>query len=338
VAGSTKNATNCLEYFPGTTDCKTFGTSEFNSSEWMAVGKLFTLKIEDCKEESERYKVAATEKVRLYSSMTEMIGAGNYLQKLADAPTMNGASYNPNSKISGQLANQVEVKSIDWESFASSVEDGASHLGYEEGDILRATFKGESFDSIVSNSPFVKNKLNYVQRAQIEESLADSKMVAQRVMQTYRTKTGAEPVEVAESPAQSGDVQIAANHQAQTPESNETNASGGAVAPGSTAESPKEAKANAAPAAGAPSGSRAMLEAERLEAVARAAALARAENKSYRSPASVMQSKVEDLLDTTLFQRISQTYRRKSSGMRTFDTRSGDMIRSIEKPEIFRSL
>jgi hypothetical protein len=51
-----------------------------------------------------------------------------------------------------------------------------------------------------------------------------------------------------------------------------------------------------------------------------------------------MQSKVEDLLDTTLFQRISQTYRRKSSGMRTFDTRSGDMIRSIEKPEIFRSL
>lgn len=279
-------------------------------------------------------------------SLTEMIGASNYLTKLGNAPTMKGASLSPDSKISGSIKPDMNVSSVDWDTLASRIKDGASYLGYQDGDLLRASVKGESFASIVTESPFAK-KLNYENRARLDEGLADSKMVAQRVVESHRDKTGSEPLAAAPAPATAAsgtdnEIRIASNQAGSPAESGERNASGGAVAPATQAGQAQAQAGNGEKAAankGAEAAAnRAMLEAERLEAVAQAAALARAEKRTYRSPASVVQSKVEDLLDTSLFQRISQTYRRKSNNMRTFDSRSGDLIRSIEKPEIFRSL
>lgn len=336
VAGALKNATNCLEYFtPATLGCKKYGTSDYNLEEWIAVGDQFQTQMVACAEKRNNFD--ADKKNGKLESLTEMIGASNYLEKLAGGPTMKDTPFNVDSKVSGSIKSDLNLSSVDWDSLASRIKDGASYLGYQDGDIVRASLKGESFSSIVTESPFAQ-KLNYENRAKLDEGLADSKLISQRVVQSHREKTGIEPLAEASEPvAAQNEIHVGANHPAQSDESGARDATGGAVSPGKTEGQGNTTAAANANTATSP-GNRALLEAERLEAVARAAAIARAENKAYRSPASVVQSKVEDLLDTTLFQRISQTYRRKSAGMKTFDARSGDLIRSIEKPEIFRSL
>lgn len=336
VARALANATNCLEYFtPATLGCKRYGTAEYSLDEWIAVGDQFQSQMVDCANRKEN--IDKTDNAGRIESLTEMIGAKNYMGKLASGPNMKGSSLAPDSKISGSIKPDMEVSSVEWESLASRIKDGASYLGYQDGDILRASLKGESFSSIVQESPFAQ-KLNYENRAKLEEGLADSKMISQRVVQAHREKN--EPVAATENPEEQGEIRIGANYSAHPAESGEKSATGGAIAPANEAQAaakPKAADATAKPA-GVNEGSRAMLESERLEAVAQAAALARSEKRAYRAPASLAQSRVEDLLDTTLFQRISQTYRRRGAGMKILDSRSGDLIRSIEKPEIFRSL
>lgn len=334
IARALANATNCLEYFtPATLGCKKYGTSEYSLDEWIAVGDQFQNQMVDCA--NRKKDIDETDTVGKLGSLTEMIGASNYLTKLAKGPSMKGSSLAPGSKVSGSIKLDTKVSSVEWETLASRIKDGASYLGYQDGDILRASLKGESFSSIVQESPFAQ-KLNYENRAKLEEGLADSKMISQRVVQAHREKN--EPIAATESPEEQGEIRIGANHSTPPAESGEKSATGGAVAPASEAQAAAKPKAADAKPAGVNEGSRAMLESERLEAVAQAAALARSEKRAYRAPASLAQSRVEDLLDTTLFQRISQTYRRRGAGMKVLDSRSGDLIRSIEKPEIFRSL
>jgi hypothetical protein len=340
VARALANATNCLEYFtPATLGCKRYGTAEYSLEEWIAVGDQFQAQMVSC---AERKKIFEDKKLDLkLGSLTQNIGAANYKTSIPGGPSLAGMLLAPQSNVSGEIKPDITVEALDWSELSTKVKDGASYLGYHEGDIIRASLKGETFSSIVTESPFAKD-LNIENRAKLDEGLSDSKMIANRVIQTYQENGGQSLAENdtasgSNGQEQPGELRVNLNQPAFGSEAYgntaagqgaPANATGGAVAPGGNG------KAEAADAAEAHK----MLEAERIEAVAKAAAIYRAESKPYRTPASIVQAKVEDLFDTTLFHRVSQAYRRKSAGMKTFDSRSGDLIRSIERPEIFRNL
>lgn len=342
VAGALANATSCAEYFtPATLGCKTYGTSGYGIDEWVAIGEQFQNQMVSCAKKKEEFDSA--EYGAKLRSLTDMIGAQSKGASIT-APNLKDAILAPASSVSGDIKKDMSVGSLDWDDLAGKIRDGASYLGYQNGDIIKASMKGEPFSSIVSESPFVQ-KLNFENRAKVEEGLADSKMIAQRVVQTHQEKTGSEPLaEMAQnfSPTeQSGSVHIGPKDGTSPYASNaeQSATDSGGLAPDSRPASPSTQSTptySAAPIS--QERSRLMLEAERQELVAATAARARSEKKSYRELASMAQSRVENLMDTSLFQRVSQAYRRRSSGMNGLESRSGDLIRSIEKPEIFRDL
>jgi hypothetical protein len=251
----------------------------------------------------------------------------------------------------------LAVNASGWEDLAGKLTDGASFLGYENGDILRATGKGESFASIVSSSPFAE-KLNAVNRRKLDEALEDSKMIADRVAQTSREKRGdSSPAEdAAPRVDQSPESDVSSPHSGLVGAETDglgvirTGISPTAAANGTNdaGETPSAAEGTSAPPASTVMAlkrpAQRLTEAQRIEAIQLAATRSRLAHEPYRGPASASENAApaaapETLADDlSLFQRVSRTYRKRSPWLNPLGERAGDRLRSMAKPEIFRGL
>jgi hypothetical protein len=247
------------------------------------------------------------------------------------------------------------VNASGWEDLAEKFTDGASYLGYENGDILRATAKGETYASILSSSPFAE-KLNALNRKKLDEALEDSNMIAARVAQTNRERSG--DASATEDPVpqinQSPYSVISSSHDGTISEVSDgigvIKTGSSATAADGTADIQKPGRGIASlsqptssPAIKPKKTAHRLTEAERIEAIQRAAALSRLTHEPYRAPVAAAENTAlaapaEALTDLSLFQRVSRTYRKHSLWMNPLGEHSGDKLRSMAKPELFREL
>jgi hypothetical protein len=351
LLGALSSATTCKEYFdPPSLGCKVYGKGDYSMAEWIAVGEQFHGSMTSCKD----FKDDKESKDQDFTNFTEML-TFNPKQLAPDAPSLGGLNLSQSS-VSGVIKDEsLTVNASGWEDLAGKFTDGASYLGYENGDILRATGQGESYASIVSSSPFAE-KLNAVNRQKLDEALEDSKMIATRVAQTSRERRGDASATEESTPRinQGPDSVISSSHDGTVRE--ETDGIGvirtgsSVTAADSAANIPKPERGLASlsqptssPAIKPKKPAHRLTEAERIEAIQRAAALSRLTHEPYLAPApaaenTALAAPAEALTDLSLFQRVSRTYRKHSLWMNPLSEHSGDKLRSMAKPELFREL
>jgi hypothetical protein len=188
-----ENATNCLEYFvPATLGCKTYGTTEHSAEDWVAFGNNFYNTLGQCavtktsNDEKRDKLVSLTDMVVYDPTNPNGIGGPGILSGVPNS----GA----NSTISQKPANELEQ-------ILQNLDDGASRLGYQTGDIIKSAQRKESFLSVVMDSPFV-NDLNVVNRSMFESGIQNAELIVARVKETKNLSADAETNPEPSSPSE----------------------------------------------------------------------------------------------------------------------------------------
>lgn len=341
-----ENATNCLEYFvPATLGCKTYGTAEHPAEDWVAFGNNYYNTLSQCT----GTKTSSDGTKQRLQSLTEM------LMYDPNAPTGPGITLLKDYSQSGWNSGISETKKEEG-LFSSLWKDGASLLGYQDGDIIKSAAKKESFFDVVVNSPFV-NDLNVVNREKFENGVTNSSMIIERVK-----AAGKFPTMVAqEGDANNTEPTTASVASANSSISPTDQALGSTVplaGPGMTianqssgfsVEPKLENVAKNTPISSdsnkvdttVSTFARKPLLAEKIAELEMAAK----QKKNIRSLASEEEPKTDtnDSLafgseEVTLFQRVRKNYSKRQEGFRSSGAKTTDSILQLEKPQIFQDL
>lgn len=316
-----ENATNCLEYFvPATLGCKTYGTAEHSPEDWVAFGNNYYNTLSQCavtKSEND-------EKREKLVSLTDMVVYDptnpNGLGGPGIASGLNKASVN--STVSQNSTEQLSLQNID---------DGASRLGYQTGDIIKSALRKEPFLNVVLDSPFV-NDLNVVNRSKFESGIQNADSIVARVKESRNftadadSNTDTQPTVTTEITTAS----TPAAQQAATPTAENSRS------PTFAADS-FEKKVEIAPIKVNVNseGPKRPLLADRIAEIERAAleqrkkrALASEENQKVEAP----QTQNADLgsEETSLFQRIRIAYQRQQNGLQAKSKNSAAQILGLD--------
>lgn len=186
------------------------------------------------------------------------------------------------------------------EDLAAQFEDGAIHLGYENGEIMKKTFSGHSFTSIVLESPYGE-RLAFGTRAQIEEAMANPEPTLEKFRLAKEEKL--EKEDAAED------------------RTAEKNFFARAI------ETEKRSRG---------------LASTKAPFALQANENSRYENKTPQLPESAFSATTassESFEEASLFKRVSLSYRKHEGQLKALgDSRTGDAIRAMGTPEVFRGL
>lgn len=386
------NATTCREYFDPAKPalgCKTLGAGEYDSEVWLAFAETYVTAASDCSvlktatEERTNKKVLyktngdawtvdgdemladASESLSVKldtNANSDIINGTNVAQLATSESTVSGRSKAQDVPYNAAKEEMIKI--------SKTIEDGASSLGYEEGEILRQTAQGKKFTEIVTESPFFDN-LNEPTRRKIETGLADSRSLVAKV-KTERKEMAAAKGEIdaqealdnsilTARPELSGSgfvsagssgssrmgsrpdqvVSAGSNQEKVDPKADSKNAGTQAIAAGAAIESGK-VNPGSLKAVGEKDTNRKMTESERIAALAEAALKARLSGRTLASvlaaPSPTPQPALTEaeLTELNLFLRIHQTYQKHRPALKRSET--GKAMQGMDAPDIFKDL
>ena len=328
---SIENATSCMDPInpgPGV-KCKVYGKAGYTMDEWLAFGEQYQKAMNDCFELKIPADATATvdlegQKVARLASLTA------FQQQDKMDPGTTTASISA-SGISGDI-DESNLAGLGGQGSATSgasrsltsIDDGATALGYEKGEIVKRTMDGQAFYHIVTNSPFA-SELTPKQLSQMENGLAESSLVISKARTAGRIPSLGGP-EILEG----GQLAGAGTQDASSGASSWAKATAGSAARGlasaptgsansaAASATPSEMQKIAAALAANPAyfGKRKLMLAERIAMLENAA---RAHNPIAQRglaafPSGAPKPKSEGFIDPeiTLFVRVSAAYKRKS--------------------------
>jgi hypothetical protein len=332
LSASLSNATNCLEYIVPANPalgCKTYGTAEHPMEDWIAFGNNYFNTLAQCSDT----KTSNDTTKKSLKSLTEMIAFD------PTSPVGSGPSILSGAQKSG-INSSISVGNIsdenDWNNLLNKFDDGASRLGYQNGDLIKSAQKKQSFFDVVTSSPFAED-LNVVNRAKIESGIADASFIVERVKANSKLAKSE-----TENPETMADISASNSSKNEVVNQNirEEKTESGAANQLPSNPIIAEAKSLEAPAV-----IRKQTLAERIAEIERLAK----EQRKNRSIASLEEKNSElkknlerretSNEDKTLFQRVALVYKKHHARLKYIEpSRVGASILELEKPAIFNDL
>jgi hypothetical protein len=326
--------------------------------EWMAFGTQFDNALQGCGGSQATVNNAVAD--HPLQSLTDMLSYD------PTTPTPTGVTIvtsGSSSTVSGSVKQEppLKVNAFSWEEAAKKFDDGASVLGYDDGDILRKTGQGESFLDIVTESPFAQNP-NEPNQKSLENGINNAGEIAEnaRERQKALAQMGNEPGDSGNAPKGESITPSSAGDDGHQAANKGSQADAGVTYVGETptpgAAGPKTATplpaseridANANTGAGAPSAGHAahrMTIAEKIEALQKAALAARKAGRALASLAATGESPDikrtdEEMVGYSLFERVSLMYRKRGPSLERYEaSATARDIQKMSQPEFFKGL
>jgi len=344
LSKSLGNATQCLEMFePATLGCKVYGSKGYAMEDWIGFGGQYYDSLRTCatsKTSSDALipTIQSAEQLEMVNFKANgPLGSGVAMFK---TESKSGISQNPPTQSEGR---EQTLQLQDWEKLIQSNPDGASYLGYNEGEIIRRAVKGESYVQVILDSPF-SEKLSEPVRAKAEVAASNPTEAANTALARSSLDGGSRlPTDTYTPPAAAlSPNSISASAPVLPAYSQTLSANPDFDAPYySNLETPSEEMESELKKISAEeqSGAKKPLLADRiaqLEKMAKNASptLRGRSLASFQEP----QESPPQLEDSSLFDRVRGAYRKRHLGLRTQESITGKAVRSMDQPAFFKEL
>lgn len=337
---------------PPGTPCQSFGAYGYNIDEWLVFGQQFYNGMSTCIQTREGSDKSEERRNRM-TALTDM----------ASFPPQTGGDLKHGSSASS-ITGDAKVINAETraQEMAARFDDGAAYLGFNKGELILRAYKGESFLSAFSDSPFAE-KLASSLRDTVDYALGNPEDITQKAQEQRAAEIEKKKEEMeakGETLEQNPSRKIASQGGAPStvtegsaPNLNSTNAAVAAWAAGGKSAGKNGAPLQARGGAGIGGGNatnkagqagvggrNGILGKDGLVAAggdgAEGGDKATGEGKpEVESQASAANAET----DTSLFIRVSQRYRHYSRQMSAYTrSKTAKDIGSMETPEFFRDL
>lgn len=343
LSKSLGNATVCVEMFePASLGCKVYGKGGYAMEDWIGFGGQYYDSLKSCAS-------SKTESDKLIPTLVsaEQLEMVNFK---ANGPLGSGVEIfksEPKSNLTQTSSSTTEEGTTlavqDLEKLIESNPDGASALGYEEGEIIRRAVKGEAYVKVILDSPFAE-KLSEPLRARAETAANDPLEATKTALAKNGLESG-DPLPTATaasstSPYSPNSVS-ATNPSLPAYTQNLQQSNPDFDAPYYNLDSPsKEMEQDLKKlTANEPSNPKTPLLSDRIAQLER---MAKNSSPSLRgrSLASIQEPQESPPMveDATLFNRVSVAYRKRQLGLRSQESITGKAVRSMDQPAFFKEL
>ncbi|MCO5142167.1 MAG: hypothetical protein M9962_03655 [Oligoflexia bacterium] len=336
------NSTNCAMLAPDGVTCLAYGANGYTGEEWLAFGTQYFDGMLGCfSAHTENATVLNTDTgENKLENLTDIVSGGSTSATTAgvlgfSAPGGSSSDISASSKNKEQSSKNTynqksKSSSYGWEYFAEKINDGASYIGYNNGEIFKRAEEKESFLTVFTDSPFYQNKLNKKQQASSEEAInypqdpinsAKEKYAAKKEERELNGETVAE-ASSENKDATANDLMDAINSQIGHEETQQPIAGGSATYSLNSSDNENKQTTN--------------LPYYNKEVVAELAArrsLASVNNPSQSEQLSALRTE-----DLSIFERVSLTYRKVSPHMKSLESQTGKDLRRLDTPTFFKNL
>ncbi len=328
MSNSLSNATSCNNPNPPGTQpaCQSYGAYGYSLDEWLVFGQQFYNGMSGCFAPKTGVDKTDDRHARMQN-----------LTDFASLPSVASgqSSTTGQSNITGnvQADTPFVVPLLDWQLVAAKVNDGATFLGLEQGELIHRASTGATFLSAITDSPFAE-KLGQDTRQLVEAALADPSDTLKRLQekklalaQAQKEKDG----EAAEAPIPPSETTAD-----RTPAS-------GSLPPTAASDSKAGASSGEQPVVQAgPQTPPDLAKAAQLDSSSIVPDSTGSEILTPPEPTIAAENKsgVEfGNNETSLFDRVSISYRHHAQELSTYgESKTAHDIRILEEPSFFKEL
>jgi hypothetical protein len=352
------NAATCAQPGPndpatGKPTCLKYGSFGFSIDEWLVFGQQYYNSLTGCFN-----VVDASDSTGVNSDTNKLVTRSDRLQAMADfaaLPPDSGAAVaaagaNKSTVTGASGASTVSSagkpqKVPLWQSVSEKFDDGAAVLGYDRGDLVKRSASGQSFAEAFNESPFAAT-LPRDTRAVVEAALGDPGPTIEKTKEQKFAQAGNETSDISHDKNPQSTAVFTGSPVAGTAKPASPSNISGAVAVSEGALAANGATRTIASAANAstpPASGRIGRElTEREIAYARAGlsgSAAAAAVAGHRPTLERPQASPASLVEGTLFERVTLSYRRITPRMKPLDdSKTASDVRDTETPTFFKNL
>lgn len=359
------NATACLDPIdpPDGVPCKKYGTKDYSMDEWIAFGTQYYTGMTECYSTKTRIEAARIGTVDGKDTL-RMESLTSIMSSTPTGPgldgTVTGKRVDTSSSVTGNPKDQELAVNPSGFKSISDLDDGSVFLGYEKGELLKGAAEGKAFYQVVTKSPFAEN-LKPKNLKILENGLMEANLVIDKARVAGRLPAlGENEEQYANATKDDGPGSNVSKREETTGASSWRAAKEEAAPAAGPAAAPAVPTASA-PAAPAPE--RKLMLHERialLEAQAKARLSGKGDGRGLNSLGDdhLDHSKARNgaatgaggaaadanaaagigSSETSLFERITLAYRKRSDGFKSLESAEGRELRTMEAPKIFREL